>query len=240
MSLVQRRRNNVYAACDAPVDWAALVANIRANEPAAIEQLYLIFSQGFRAMLQRRLGAPDAEDKLHDLFLIVVQAIRDGNIRKPERLMGFTRTIARRQIAGCINTVAHRRRDSSFDERDMFVPHPKCTPEQSTIAENHSAIVNLVLSELSAPHQEILTRFYMKDQSQEQICADMQLTETQFRLLKSRAKLRFADLGKRKIMTNSTNSFYRHAPSCPAPIVKHRAGLTTLSQTLSSIAYQKA
>jgi RNA polymerase sigma factor (sigma-70 family) len=220
MSLVQRRTNNIYAAYDAPVDWAALVANIRVNEPAAIEHLYLICLKGFRGIFQRRLGIADGEDKLHDLFLIVMQAIRDGNIRQPERLMGFTRTIARRQIAAYITAVAHRRRYSSFDERDIFVP-PKCTPEHSSIAQNHIAIVNRVLSELSARHQEILTRFYISDQSQEQICADMQLTETQFRLLKSRAKLRFADLGKRKIMTKSTNSFYRHAPSCPAPIVKH-------------------
>jgi RNA polymerase sigma-70 factor, ECF subfamily len=218
----KRRGEHVYAACDAPVDWAALVAGIRANEPAAIEQLYFIFSQGFRAMLRRRLESPDTEDKLHDLFLILLQAIRNGNIRDPDRLMGFARTIARRQIAGYINEVAHRRqRYSSLDEREMFVPHPTCTPEQSIIARNHIAIVDRVLSELSTRHQEILTRVYIQDQSQEQVCAEMRLTETQFRLLKSRAKLRFADLGKRKIMKNSTNRFYRHAPSCPALIVKH-------------------
>jgi RNA polymerase sigma-70 factor, ECF subfamily len=35
------------------------------------------------------------------------------------------------------------------------------------------------------------------EQSQEQICADMGLSYNQFRLLKSRAKARFGELGKR-------------------------------------------
>jgi hypothetical protein len=37
------------------------------------------------------------------------------------------------------------------------------------------------------------------EQTQEQICAEMNLTETQFRLLKSRAKARFGELGRRAL-----------------------------------------
>jgi RNA polymerase sigma-70 factor (ECF subfamily) len=37
------------------------------------------------------------------------------------------------------------------------------------------------------------------EQSQDQICSEMALTETQFRLLKSRAKARFGELGKKKL-----------------------------------------
>ena len=36
------------------------------------------------------------------------------------------------------------------------------------------------------------------EQSAEDICRDLNLTETQFRLIKSRAKARFGELGKRR------------------------------------------
>jgi DNA-directed RNA polymerase specialized sigma24 family protein len=56
-----------------------------------------------------------------------------------------------------------------------------------------------VMRELSERGRDILTRFYLHGQSQEQICDEMNLTETQFRLLKSRAKARFGELGQKKL-----------------------------------------
>ena len=52
---------------------------------------------------------------------------------------------------------------------------------------------------VSARDREILTRFYLLNQSQEQICDEMGLNNTQFRLLKSRAKARFGELGRRTL-----------------------------------------
>lgn len=56
-----------------------------------------------------------------------------------------------------------------------------------------------VLEGISARDREILTRFYLHEQTQQQICDEMNLTETQFRLLKSRAKARFGELGRKKL-----------------------------------------
>ena len=60
-------------------------------------------------------------------------------------------------------------------------------------------LIEKVLSELADRDWEVLTRFYLHEQSQEQICAEMGLTETQFRLLKSRAQARFGEWGKKKL-----------------------------------------
>ncbi len=54
-----------------------------------------------------------------------------------------------------------------------------------------------MLTSISRRDREILQRFYVDEQSQETICAEMGLTYNQFRLLKSRAKARFGDLGRR-------------------------------------------
>jgi DNA-directed RNA polymerase specialized sigma24 family protein len=48
--------------------------------------------------------------------------------------------------------------------------------------------MEVVLSEMPFKQREILQRYYLREESSEQICLDMSLTETQFRLAKSRAK----------------------------------------------------
>ena len=56
-----------------------------------------------------------------------------------------------------------------------------------------------ILKSLPQRDREILIRFYLHEQRPEQICEDMNLSETQFRLIKSRAKARFGELGKRRM-----------------------------------------
>ena len=77
-----------------------------------MEELYQIFSRGIRFHLCRQLGPQELDDKVHDTFLIVVQAIQRGELREPDRLMGFVRTIVRRQIAAYIEELVHNRRET--------------------------------------------------------------------------------------------------------------------------------
>jgi DNA-directed RNA polymerase specialized sigma24 family protein len=65
-----------------------------------------------------------------------------------------------------------------------------------------------ILQAIPRRDREILTRFYLKEQTQEEICEEMKLTETQFRLLKSRAKSRFGALGRRRLMRKPMASIY--------------------------------
>jgi RNA polymerase sigma-70 factor (ECF subfamily) len=72
-------------------------------------------------------------------------------------------------------------------------------PEVTAIARQRVDLARSVLEKMTSRDREILSRFYLREQSQEQICTEMDLSETQFRLLKSRAKQRFADLGRRQV-----------------------------------------
>lgn len=80
------------------VNWHDLVDRIKRNDDSGMEELYGLFARGIRFYLCRQLGAQELEDKIHDTFLIVVQAVRRGDLREPERLMGFVRTVVRRQV----------------------------------------------------------------------------------------------------------------------------------------------
>ena len=176
--------------------WIGLVDRIRRNEASAMEELYRVFSRGIRYYLCRHLGPQELDDKVHDTFLIVVQAIQSGGLREPEKLMGFVRTVVRRQVAAFIDTAVHTRRDFADLELGGTVADGGANPEQQLLREERSNVMLKVLRGISRRDREILTRFYLYEQTQAQICEEMALTETQFRLLKSRAKTRFAELGR--------------------------------------------
>ena len=182
-----------------PVEWGILVSQIKAGEETGMEQLYKLFSRGIRYYLCRQLGPQELEDKVHDTFLIVVNAVRRGDLREPERLMGFVRTVVRRQVAAYIEQAVHNRREQADLETGFTVADRKHNPEQEAMIRQKAELMESALSALSDRDREILVRFYLKEQPQEQICQDMDLTETQFRLLKSRAKAKFGEIGKKKL-----------------------------------------
>ena len=137
---------------------------------------------------------------MHDVFLVVVHAIQRGELREPERLMGFVRTVVRRQVAAHIEKTVQHRWDHAELESSASVADPHDNPEENAAFQQRAKLIDCVLRELSGKDREILTQFYLYEQSQNQICAEMNLTETQFRLLKSRAKARFGELGKKKLI----------------------------------------
>jgi RNA polymerase sigma-70 factor (ECF subfamily) len=180
-------------------DLVELVARIQADDTSAMEELYRIFARGIKYQICRQLGPQDLDDKVHDCFLIVVQAIRRGELREPDRLMGFVRTVVRRQIAAYIEIVIQTRRQVTELETGRIVADFARDPENSIMNQEEEELAYRVLKGISRRDREILIRFYLREESQEVICEKMSLTDTQFRLLKSRAKARFGVLGKRRL-----------------------------------------
>jgi len=113
--------------------------------------------------------------------------------------MGFVRTIVRRQVAAYIDHAVQSRREMADLNSGIRVADGRRTPEEEAIIRQKAQLMKEVLRGISHRDREILARFYLHEQTQEQICAEMNLTETQFRLLKSRAKNRFGELGKRRL-----------------------------------------
>ena len=193
---------------DANAGWVELVERIRLERTDGMEELYQLFSRGIRFYLCRHLGPQELDDKVHDTFVVVVQAIRRGELREPERLMGFVRTIVRRQVAAHIDRAVHNRREQAEFDSTVRVVDPRGDPEEAAMFRQRIGLIRQVLGELSARDREILTRFYIDEQSQDQICSEMGLTETQFRLLKSRAKARFGELGKKKLIHKNRSAVF--------------------------------
>jgi RNA polymerase sigma-70 factor, ECF subfamily len=180
-------------------NWALLVERIRSDDPEGMEELYRVFSKGIRYFLCRQLGPQDLDDKVHDAFLVIAQAIHRGDLREPVRLMGYVRTVVRRQVAAHIESAVHSRRTEIELDPAIAMADRQSTPEQIAIDHQHEELALRMLNSVSKRDREILIRFYLQEQSQEEICREMKLTETQFRLIKSRAKARFGELGKQRL-----------------------------------------
>ena len=183
--------------------WARLVDCIRAGDPAGMEQLYAVFVKGVRFFLWRQLGPQDLDDKVHDVFLIITQSIQRGELREPDRLMGYVRTVVRRQVAAHIDSAVHARRNQQSIDPAMTLSDHQPDPERRVIEQENQDVALRMLGGLPPRDREVLVRFYLQEQTAEEICRDLNLTETQFRLIKSRAKARYGELGRRRFSQKS-------------------------------------
>jgi RNA polymerase sigma factor (sigma-70 family) len=145
------------------------------------------------------------DDRVHDAFLIVVQSIQRGELRDPRRLMGFVRTVVRRMVAAQIDREVQTRRESLEIDNGEHVADQRSNPEKTVMMRQKINLIREVLDGMTGKDREILYRFYVQEQQPERICEEMQLSITQFRLLKSRAKARFGELGRKKLQSVALN-----------------------------------
>jgi RNA polymerase sigma-70 factor, ECF subfamily len=180
------------------IDWSKTVAQIRAGDPAGEETLYQTLNTGARLFLKRRLGTQDVDDRVHDVFVIVVQAILKGDLREPERLMGFVRTVLYRQLSQGISQIVDERKTSANIGAAANLSNSEPDPEQLVVTEDRVKDMEQALRQLKQKDVELLTRYYLREQDSGRICNEMGLSQTQFLVRKSRAKARLAELLRRR------------------------------------------
>ncbi len=203
-----------------------MVARILKGDQSAEVELYAVFSRGIRYQLARKLGAEELDDNLHNSFVTCLEAVRSGQLRQPERLMGFVRTVIIRKIAEQIHRrVRERSLLCSMDE-PFAVSLSRCdvTPEHLLAEKERLATARAALARMPHRQREILTRFYILEQTKEQVCREMGLTETQFRLLKSRTKAKVLERNKELLGIRDTRRV-----SCVSQVQQIGFGMHTLS-----------
>jgi len=192
----------------------ALVEGILAEDKSSVEQLFATYKRGLTCYFARQFGAQYAEDLVTETLTIVWEAVRAGSVREPECLPGFVMTVARRRGFQVVKERTHSRQAETHIDHEPAVLNGLQTssesPEDSLFRAQQQAIMLTVLRSLSGIDREVLNRFYLLEQSPEQIQTEMGLTETQFRLTKYRAKAKFGELGKKLV----TPSIVRRSVPC--------------------------
>lgn len=168
--------------------WSEIVAEVRNGDERRVDGLYAAVSGAARVQFLQSVDPQVVDDYVQEVAIIVLQAIRSGELRDPACLMGFVRTVARRQVGVHIREAVARRRRLISVESSM--PPPASSrewPDARLAWEEKITAVEKILDNLSPRDREILIRFYFEEQDSRHICLEMHLTATQFRLYKSRA-----------------------------------------------------
>jgi len=182
------------------VDWPDLLRRIKCADAVAIDELYTLISRGILFLLRRRLPIEESKDRLHEVFLILIDAIQSGRIDDPRAFPGYAVTVAKRQAWSQIRVRSGPECGLDDGVMERVFADTKDDPYRILAAIEQNTLVNRALGLLHPRQREVLRRFYVHEESKEEICASMNLTETQFRLLKSRAKARFGEVGRDTLM----------------------------------------
>lgn len=192
-------------AAEAPDDQdvARLVGRIQAGDPTAESELVARFSRGLLLMLRRLAQNPALADDLHqETLALVLGKIRRGEVREPEKLAGFIRSTARNLF------IADRRKEARYlaldeGEEEGARPGPALAdrgpaPLERVLAQEEARQVQRLLAELRFDRdRQLLLRFYLSDDSKEELCADLEIEPERFNKVLFHARERLRELWER-------------------------------------------
>jgi len=182
---------------DAP-RWTDLVARLRAGQDEATEELYTQL-HSLRFYFTRRLGYAASADAYHDLIVTLISQVRSGDLRDPEHLAAYARGIAANMIRNTYESGPKRFEQGWTAVQDYNVFDVGLDPEALAIRRQQIEVAARILNALPSRDRQVLVRFYLKREPATKIQEELALSETQFRLIKSRAKQRFAGMVKARM-----------------------------------------
>lgn len=178
--------------CSFVADADTIIGLILAGDSRGEEMLYTALTKGLRYLAIRKLGHEQADECVHDTFIALLEKIKAGALREPAALFKYARVILERKIG----VIYDERRKQPNDVDFETIANTRSDGAPSSYQDLETAMKTRImqqgLSLLQTREREILVRFYLQEQTQEQIRSEMGLTETQYRLLKSRSKQKLA------------------------------------------------
>lgn len=183
---------------------ATLVERIQAGDRTAESELVVRFSRGLLLMLRRLVQNPALADDLHqETFSLVLAKIRRAEVREPDKLAGFIRSTARNLF------IADRRKEARYHSLDdagqeegeplsSTLPDRNPNPVDRLLAGEEALQVQRLLAELRFDRdRQLLLRFYLSEDTKEEICADLGIEPERFNQVLFRARERLRELWKR-------------------------------------------
>lgn len=179
-----------------------LVSRIRGGDQQAETELVERYDRAVMSIIRRALvDSTLADDLYQETFCIVIEKIREGQVKEAERLPGFVCGVARNRVIKHFQRATRRERLIETEEA-VSLPHVAHNPLEELLRKEIADIVRQILKEMSNKRDiQVLFRFYLAEDDKEQICADLGLTSLQFNLVLHRARERYRELYE-KIIRN--------------------------------------
>jgi RNA polymerase sigma-70 factor (ECF subfamily) len=177
-----------------------LVRRIVAGDGRAEAELVERFGEGLLFLLRRWTRDPaTAEDLYQETLRLALEKIRRGEVREPDRLAGFLRSLAKNL------SIHHYRRGSVRGERERDLEEvggegiaaPSGASDQlaSLLRAEKATLVRRVIGEMPVERdRQVLFRFYIGEEDKERICADLGLTGPELNVVLFRARQRYRKL----------------------------------------------
>lgn len=178
-----------------PSTGAGLVHRIASGDTAAEAELVSSVSRTLRFLAGRvTRREADAEDLVQETLLRALEKIRRGEVREPERLAGFLRSLLKN-----LAVQGYRRRHHDAERSDAELPEAADARSSGPLARLLGAerirITREVLAELpTARDREVLLRYYLGEEPSRDICADLDLPAEHFHRVLHRARNRYRKL----------------------------------------------
>jgi RNA polymerase sigma-70 factor, ECF subfamily len=171
------------------------VSRIMAGDRQAEAELIDSYGRGVRIIIRREgADATIIDDLCQETFRIVLEKIRRGDIREPERLSGFIRSVAKNLVTEHFRRVA-RERLTDTEEAVRLLTSSAPNQLERLLQKEKAVLVWQVLREMRNERDiQVLLRYHLAEDTKEQICADLGLTSLQFNLVLHRARERYRQL----------------------------------------------
>lgn len=166
-----------------------LVSRIQQGDMLAEKHMIQRYQRGLMYALRRKANGDNtiADDVCQETWRIVIEKVRDGAIRQPDKLAAFIIQTGNNQL------IMYFRRNPStkVDEFSEQASSEDKNPSQNYERERNGKLVRKLLKELGTQRdREILTRFYLQEHDKNEICKDLELSDLHFNRVLFRAKQR--------------------------------------------------
>jgi RNA polymerase sigma-70 factor (ECF subfamily) len=175
-----------------------------ATQSGSGQQVILRNMAGLRAQLARVTGSVElASDLLQDAVVTALQKLRAGQISDPAHLDGYVYRVALNHLRN------YRRKDRSRVATSEELAEPvesteSSRPVKDLEVDQWARLVKQLLQQVPlARDRELLVRFYLDEESKQELCQAFGLTELHFNRVIHRARDRFKDLLQRRGLTKS-------------------------------------
>ena len=168
------------------------------------QQVILRNMAGLRAQLARVTGNVElASDLLQDAVVTALQKLRAGQIDDPAHLDGYVYRVALNHLRNYRRKDRSRLADSE-EMADLTESTESSRPIRDLEADQWTRLVKQVLQEVPlARDRELLVRFYLDEESKQELCEAFGLTELHFNRVIHRARDRFKHLLQRRGLSKS-------------------------------------
>ncbi|HKQ05071.1 MAG TPA: sigma-70 family RNA polymerase sigma factor [Blastocatellia bacterium] len=176
-------------------DWLDWLRRVMAGDADAETELVERYKDGIAIIIGRVVRNDAVTDDLsQETFRIVLEKIRRGEVRDPERLSGFICSVAENLALDYVRRLRRKVNQEEIGEAEQ-IRDPRADQFAALLQKERGAIVRQVIDELKVERdREVLFRYYIAEEDKERICADLKLSSRQFNSVRFRALNRYREL----------------------------------------------